>query len=108
MSVKSNLAVAGAAVVIAVPLLGGGQAIYQKNHAQAAADAAALAAADSATGWLDQQEPCAAARTVADAHRAVQLVRCEVNRDTGDAKITTSALTLFGLVYGKALAGPPH
>jgi secretion/DNA translocation related TadE-like protein len=83
-------------------ILAMGQAVVARHRAGAAADLAALAAADSALRGT--AEACATAGRVADAQGA-QLVRCSVTGEIADV----TAMARFG-PYAPAVrarAGPP-
>ncbi|HEV7740978.1 MAG TPA: Rv3654c family TadE-like protein [Pseudolysinimonas sp.] len=71
------LALLGAAVIVAVAVLGLGSALATRQRVIAAADGAALAAADAAAGAVPG-DPCAAASGVAAANRAT-LVDCALD-----------------------------
>ncbi|PJE96390.1 hypothetical protein CUT44_17910 [Streptomyces carminius] len=87
--------------VLAVAVLGLGQAVVVRHRAGAAADAAALAAADHAL-WGDARA-CAAAREVAAAQRA-RVVRCRVRDLVADLTVRVRAGPYAAGV--RARAGP--
>ncbi|MER3388415.1 MAG: hypothetical protein RJQ01_00125 [Microcella sp.] len=93
-----------AAVVIAgLTLVGAASAVVGAQRAGAAADAAALAAADVMLGWISG-DPCATAERVARAHGA-ELAAC---RPQGFSMVVTVRVPVFGLaVERSARAGPP-
>ncbi|MCI0383697.1 Rv3654c family TadE-like protein [Streptomyces sp. CNQ085] len=69
---------------VAAGVLGLGQAVVTRHRAGAAADAAALAAADHVLRGVE--EACAAARRVAAAQRA-SVVRCWVREEVADLTV---------------------
>jgi len=74
------------------------------QRATAAADAAALAAADVMLGWVPG-EPCVLADRVAGAHRTT-LTHC---RAEGLSMVVTVRATVLGVVVERsARAGPPR
>ncbi|GAA2382806.1 hypothetical protein GCM10010420_00960 [Streptomyces glaucosporus] len=87
--------------VVAAVVLGLGQAVAVRHRAGAAADAAALAAADHAV--LGAEEACSAAREVADAQRA-RVVRCQVRDLVADLTVRVRAGPYAAGV--RARAGP--
>ncbi|MGO1181702.1 MAG: Rv3654c family TadE-like protein [Micrococcaceae bacterium] len=99
-----------ATLAVALTLLTGTATL---NHAAiaaaksaAAADLAALAAADAARGLM-LSEPCVLAERTATRHGA-QLVTCEI-ADGGIARVTTTVETRLPIwnATGEARAGPP-
>ena len=96
-----TIAMAVLAVAFAVVALGGATALRQRVIA--AADAAALAAADTALGAAPGS-PCANADRVAAAHGAT-LVRCEL--DGLIATVETTASVAGIPVRARSRAGPP-
>ena len=97
------LAVVAATIVLAGLTLPIGAALAGKQRAVAAADAAALAAADVAVGIV-AGFPCQAAASVAQANSA-RLAACEVDGLVATVHVTS---TVAGLPVGaSATAGPP-
>ncbi|MDG9702751.1 Rv3654c family TadE-like protein [Streptomyces sp. DH37] len=86
---------------VAVGALALGQAVVTRHRAGAAADAAALAAADHALRGAG--EACAAARRVAAAQRA-RVVRCQVLGEVADLTVRVRAGPYSAGV--RARAGP--
>lgn len=98
------LAIVGAAVMVAIAVLGLGSALVVRQRVIAAADGASLAAADTASGAVAGQ-PCQAAAQVARANRAT-LTACRL-----DGLIATVAVSgTFGSLSfdARSSAGPPH
>lgn len=101
----SVLVVALIAVVLIAGLtvLAAAHALVRGQQVSAAADAAALAAADVVLGWAPG-EPCAVAQRLAEAH-AVRLADC---RNEGLTVVVRVEASILGLVVGRsARAGPP-
>ena len=84
-------------------LLGAGHALVRGQQVAAAADAAALAAADVQLGWAPG-DPCAVAERVAAAHE-VRLSACVAEGLSMIVRVETSILGLT--VSRSARAGPP-
>lgn len=84
-------------------LLGGGLALLRGQQVTAAADAAALAAADVQLGWAPG-DPCAVAERVAEAHD-VRLSACAAEGLSMVVRVETGILGLT--VSRSARAGPP-
>ena len=97
------LALVGATVVVAVAALALGSALVLRQRVIGAADAAALAAADVASGAI-AGDPCPTAQRVARANGAV-LLSCRIEGLI--ATVETSAA--FGMVpvSARSRAGPP-
>ena len=91
------VSIAGAAVLSA------GLALVRGQHVAAAADAAALAAADVQLGWVPG-DPCAVAERVAAAHE-VRLSACAAEGLNMIVRVETGILGLT--VSRSARAGPP-
>ena len=100
-----------AALIIASLLVAGiCAAVHTKNQAQNAADAAALAAADSLRG-ISSGEPCQVARKIAEANGA-QLVACAfpTRAETVDVRVHKALpgpFAALGPVQAIARAGSP-
>ena len=90
------------AVVIAML----GQAATMSSRAAAAADLAALAAADAARG-ITSGDPCAVAGEIARRHEAKVLSCAEGPGNTVQVRTQLAAGTVFGSATGLARAGPP-
>lgn len=89
---------------LAVAVAGVGAALAQRQRVIAAADAGALAAADTALG-IHPGVPCEEAAQVVDAHGAT-LVACDVEGVV--ATVSVSAMIAGVLVMAEARAGPPR
>ena len=89
---------------LAVAVVGVGAALAQRQRVIAAADAGALAAADTALG-IHPGVPCEAASQVVDVHGAT-LVACDVEGVV--ATVSASAMIAGVLVTAEARAGPPR
>lgn len=98
------LAALGMLAVLTLAAVGVGAALAARQRVVAAADAGALAAADTALG-IHPGIPCAVAADVVAAHRAT-LVTCEVE---GVVATVTASATVAGVrVTVRARAGPPR
>lgn len=75
------------------------------HRAHGAADAAALAAADAAAGWVEA-EPCRLAERVVTAAGA-SLDECRTDDRSGIVRVRVSLATALGTVHARARAGPP-
>lgn len=90
--------------IAGVTMLGGGHALARAQLLTAAADAAALAAADVMLGWAPG-DPCAVAERVATAHR-VRLSACAAE---GLSMVVRVEASILGLTISRsARAGPPE
>ncbi len=98
------LAVVGLLAVLALAVVGTGVALAARPRVVAAADASALAAADTALGILPGV-PCESAQEVAAAHGA-RVAACTV--DGVVATVEVSATILGVPVAVRARAGPPR
>lgn len=97
------LAVVGATIAFALAALALGSAFAVRQRVVAAADAAALAAADTLLGVVPG-DPCGHAREVAAAHR-VALADCEL---AGAEAHVTVAVNVLGVpISVGSRAGPP-
>lgn len=105
MSSIATLTCAVGALALALPVAAGASALEGVHRAAGAADAAALAAADAASGWL-HAEPCALAEEVAAAV-GVTLVGCEIEEASGRVRLTVVMQTMLGTARARASAGPP-
>ncbi|MET3921946.1 Rv3654c family TadE-like protein [Arthrobacter sp. UYEF20] len=82
------------------------QSAVMASRAAAAADLAALAAADAVRG-LTAGEPCAVASEVARRNNARVLSCSEGTGETVQVRTELNAGTVFGAATGLARAGPP-
>jgi secretion/DNA translocation related TadE-like protein len=98
------LAVVGTTVAVALTAIGLGSALVVRQRVVAAADASALAAADTLLGVVPG-DPCAHAAQVAAAHR-VALTECELVG--AEARIRVGASTLGLPISAESRAGPPR
>ncbi len=105
MSAPALVACAVAALTLAVPVVAATGSLTAVHRATGAADAAALAAADAAAGWVEA-EPCQLATRVVTAADA-ELVRCDLDPGSGQVRVSVCVQTLFGVAYVRARAGPP-
>lgn len=89
-------------------MIAAGSHLVAAQEVTGAADAAALAAADSLTGWL-AGEPCDAARIVA-ASVGAAVERCDTTEAQGEARVILTKDTPLGTVTARARAGgvPPE
>lgn len=108
MSAPVLLGCAAAALCLGIPVLAAGSHLVAAQRITGAADAAALAAADSLTGWL-ADEPCEAATEVARSVGA-NLQRCDTNPALGEVRVILTVGTPIGTVTARARAGgvPPE
>jgi len=97
------LAVLAMLATLALGVVGVGVALAERQRVVAAADAGALAAADTALG-IHPGVPCVVARAVVEAHGAA-LVRCDL--DGVVATVVASAAIAGVRVEVAARAGPP-
>lgn len=98
------LALLALLAVLALAAVGVGAALAERQRVVAAADAGALAAADTALGVLPGV-PCDAARTVVEAHGAT-VARCDVD---GVVATVVASDSIAGMrVTVAARAGPPR
>ena len=104
MSGAATLGCAAAALLLAVPIMGVSTHLEARHRAAGAADAAALAAADAAAGWIDE-EPCALAAEVARSARA-RVTSCTVDAERAEAAVIVAIDTPIMGVSGRARAGP--
>lgn len=98
------LAVLAMLTVLTLAAVGVGAALAERQRVIAAADAGALAAADTALG-IHPGIPCEVAAQVVAAHGAT-LVACNVEGVV--ATVSTSAHVAGVLVTAQARAGPPR
>lgn len=101
MSAPVAIGVVVAAVALGIPVLSVGAQLEARHRAAGAADAAALAAADAASGWV-AGDPCALAAQVAGAVR-VELAECEVGASS--ARVVARAAAMGGGFEARARAG---
>lgn len=102
MSAPAVVACALAAVLLGMPVVAAGTQLEARHRAAGAADAAALAAADAASGWISAV-PCELADEVAREMNA-KIVRCRV--EGGDARVEVKAAAVFGGAWARARAAP--
>jgi secretion/DNA translocation related TadE-like protein len=98
------LAMLAVLAVLTLAAVGVGAALAARQRVITAADAAALAAADTALG-IHPGVPCQVAADVAGAH-GVNLARCDL--DGVVATVTVSAGIAGVVVEASARAGPPR
>ncbi|MGB3911365.1 MAG: Rv3654c family TadE-like protein [Pseudolysinimonas sp.] len=98
------LAVVAMLAVLTLAAVGVGAALAARQRVIAAADAGALAAADTALG-IHPGIPCDEAARVVDAHGAT-LVACDLEGVV--ATVSTSARIAGVIVTAQARAGPPR
>ncbi|WP_449281148.1 M23 family metallopeptidase [Leucobacter sp.] len=103
MSAPALLACAGAALCLGLPVIIASSQVEAEHRAAAAADAAAIAAADALGGWIDA-EPCEIAREVALVHEA-RLRSCRIDAARADALVEAAAAAPFEAIAA-ARAGP--
>ncbi len=97
------VALVGVVAIAGLTLLGASSALVRGQHLTAAADAAALAAADVFLGWAPG-DPCSAAERVATAHD-VRLSRCAAE---GLSMLVRVEASILGLTISRsARAGAP-
>ena len=106
MSVPIAVACIAVTVLVGTPPLIATERVVRGVQASAAADAAALAAADAALGWIDA-EPCVIATEIAVSAGA-QLQECTVESGTGVSRVTVVRGSSLGAVSRSARAGPPE
>ncbi|MGW9020955.1 M23 family metallopeptidase [Leucobacter chromiiresistens] len=105
MSAPATLVCAAAAVCLGIPVIAASSHLEAGHRAAATADAAALAAADAAAGFISG-EPCALAEGVAAAART-EIASCDLDAALADARVEVAAGGPFGTVSASAHAGPP-
>ena len=103
MSAPALLACAAAAVCLGGPVIAATAQLEAGHRAAAAADSAALAAADALTGWVDG-EACELAGEVAASMRA-DLVSCDLDRAAARATVSVAVVSPLGGVQERARAG---
>lgn len=106
MSAPVLLGCAAAALVLALPVVTAAGALEARQRAAGGADAAALAAADAANGWIEG-DPCGLAARVAVAVEA-ELVSCRVDERIGEARVVVRARSGLGVAEARARAGPRY
>ncbi|GAA1622789.1 M23 family metallopeptidase [Leucobacter chromiireducens] len=105
MSATSTGAVAVAAVLLGLPVVAAAAHLESTHRAAAAADAAALAAADALTGWVEG-EPCALAAEVVAAAGG-ELRECELAAQRGEARVRVAVGLPPMRAHAAARAAPP-
>lgn len=103
MSAPALIGCVAAALCLGVPVLAAGSHLGAAQQVTGAADAAALAAADTLTGWI-AGEPCDAAAEVARSVGA-SMKRCDTNAGLGEARVTLTKRTPIGTVTARSRAG---
>lgn len=104
MSAPAVLSCALAALVLGLPVISAGAHLEARHRVAGAADAAALAAADAANGFI-AVDPCEIARETAAAVN-VAVTACSVDTRLGEARVTARASTVLGQVDARARAAP--
>lgn len=104
MSAPALAACAAASLALALPVVAATASLEAGHRARGAADAAALAAADAASGWIEA-EPCDLAGRVAAEAGAV-LAGCAVEGDSGQVRVSVSLQTMLGTAQARSRAGP--
>ncbi|WP_053384729.1 M23 family metallopeptidase [Leucobacter celer] len=104
MSAPALLACAGAAFCLALPVIVASSQIEAEHRVAAAADAAAIAAADALGGWIDA-EPCEVAHEVVAALEA-RLLRCLTDAVYAEARVEVELTAPLGVAEAAARAGP--
>lgn len=105
MSAPALLACAASALALGLPVIGAASALEAHHRVAAAADSAALAAADAVGGWIDAV-PCDLAASVVTA-AATTLTECTVDAASGVVRISVNVYSVFGPLDAAARAGPP-
>jgi murein DD-endopeptidase MepM/ murein hydrolase activator NlpD len=103
VSAPALLACAAAALCLGLPVIAASAQLEAGHRAAGAADAAALAAADAASGWIDG-EPCALAQRVVVEARG-EISECEVSSATADARVEVRVPAPLGGALAVARAG---
>ncbi len=103
MSAPALLACSAAALCLGLPAIAAAGHLEARHRAAAAADAAALAAADAASGWIEA-EPCTVAGETVDAVGA-ELVSCEVDAASAEARVVVRAAPPFTAAEARSRAG---
>lgn len=110
MSVPVAAAIAAGSVVLALPILAASQLLVAGAQASNAADAAALAAADTFVGLVSggtSEEPCELAYRIAAENRA-ELGECAVGPGVAEVRVTARSRVGLFAVERHARAGPPE
>lgn len=106
MSAPVLLGCAAAVVCAGVAALGASQALVVHSKTAAAADAAALAAADALGGWA-KGDPCELATEVAESNGTV-VIACRASTSVDPAELELRAAWPFAFVTARARAGIPE
>ncbi|WP_336660548.1 M23 family metallopeptidase [Leucobacter sp. USHLN153] len=106
MSAPAVFACAAVAVGLGLPVVLAATHVESAHRAAAAADAAALAAADSLAGFVQLGEPCDVARMIVE-NAGGTLTRCDLQESTVDARIVVAIGGPLGAVVASAHAGLP-
>lgn len=104
MSAPIALACALAALVLGLPVISASAHLEARHRVAGAADAAALAAADAANGFI-AEDPCEIAAATVEAARA-SMTACDINARLGEARVLVRASTVLGFVEARARAAP--
>ena len=102
VSAPALLGCAAAALCLGLPVAAAATHLEASHRAAAAADSAALAAADAASGWI-AGDPCTLAHAAAEAHGA-EIVSCEVDLPAADARVTARVAEIPGARVASAHA----
>lgn len=92
-------------VAIALPIVAATSVLEAGHRLEGAADAAVIAAADAAGGWIEAN-PCELAAEVLAAAES-RLEECAVDSDTGRVRLSASSQTMLGTARARVHAGPP-
>ncbi len=106
MSAPALIGCAAAALLLGLPVAGAAGALDTRLQVVAAADSAALAAADALNGWIEA-DPCALAAEVARAN-GHRVETCTLDVERGLAAVSVTGATPFGAMRAEARAGPPN
>lgn len=106
MSAPALLGSAGAALALAIPVIVASGVLEAEHRAAGVADAAALAAADMLSGWVDG-DPCGSASRLA-AESGATVVSCILEPRIGEVRMRIEVPHTFGAAQARARAGPPN
>lgn len=100
-----TVALAVGVLALALPVAAAGSVLIAQHRLAGATDAAALAAADAASGWITE-EPCElAARVLRSA--GAELESCRVDTERGHARVLAGLASPLRRLHARAHAGPP-
>lgn len=105
MSAPALLACAASALALGLPVIGAASALEAHHRIAAAADSAALAAADAVGGWIDAV-PCDLAASVVAA-AATTLTEMRTTPLAASTVHSVSVYSVLGPLSAAARAGPP-